>query len=210
MAPFYRLMLITQKKKTPLSQYINFIKHCADGGITSLQLREKTLDTNELIELGLLLKEILAPYHIPLVINDNTDLALNIGTPYVHLGQQDDSIDHALKIYPSAQLGISIESLGDIIHANRFANIAYVTASAVFPTTNKSNITTYWGLEGIKELSQMSMHPLTAIGGITIDNLDDVIKHGAKGVAVIGAIHDSPTPYQTTKKIRGIIDSILD
>ncbi|MGL4388087.1 MAG: thiamine phosphate synthase [Brevinema sp.] len=210
MVPFYRLMLITQKKNIPISQYLSFIKRCADGGITSLQLREKDLDVHELIELGLLLKNVLEPYQIPLIINDNPDLALNIGTPYVHLGQKDSSIESATKTYPSVQLGISIESLGNIFHANRYQNIAYVTANATFKTSNKSNIETYWGLKGIQELSQISKHPLTAIGGIDLDNVAEVIKHGAQGVAVIGSIHDALEPYETTKQMRKIIDFHLD
>ncbi|MGL4393847.1 MAG: thiamine phosphate synthase [Brevinema sp.] len=209
MVPFYRFMLITQKKNTPISKYLTFIKQCADGGITSLQLREKNLDPHELLELGMLLKNILDPYKIPLVVNDNPQLAAELDSQYVHLGQKDHSIEEASKIYPSAQLGISIESLDNVFHANKFDNIAYVTASAVFHSQNKTNLEIYWGLNGLKEIEPITKHPLTAIGGIDLENVGDVIDHGAQGVAVIGALHDADDPYQTTLKMRKIIDSRL-
>ncbi len=204
---FYKLMLITQKNNTSDKEYFDFIKKCADGGITSLQLREKSLDYSSLLKLGEQLMTILAPYQIPLVINDFPSLAKELGTHYIHVGQKDDSISKTRSILPKAKIGISIESIEQLHQANNIKEIAYVTASAVFPSTNKDNLLKIWGLDGVKELSQISTHPLTAIGGITLDNTANIIQHGARGVALIGAIHDAKDPYSTCKEFRNIIDN---
>ncbi len=209
MTPFYRLMLISQKNDTPTPKYLDFIKKCADGGITSLQLREKSLSPAELIDLGELLIDILTPYKIPLVINDFTSIAQKLDTPYLHIGQKDDSIKKALTLLPQGQIGVSIESLDNLHTANQQDNLAYVTASAVFPSQNKSNLTTIWGLDGLQKLSSLSKHPLTAIGGITLQNTTSIIQHGAQGIALIGAIHDAKDPYKITKEFRKLLDSLL-
>ncbi len=209
MVPFYEFMLISQKNQTSTSTYLDFIKSCADGGITSLQLREKSLSFEELVDLGLLLKEVLDPYKIPLVINDFSKLTEFLNTPYIHLGQKDGVAESILREHPLAQIGVSIDTIENIHHTNTIPSLSYVTASAVFPSSNKNNINTIWGLEGLRELSYISKHPLTAIGGITIDNCLDVLQHGAKGIALIGAIHDAENPYKTCKSFKNILDSYL-
>ncbi|MGL5955462.1 MAG: thiamine phosphate synthase [Brevinema sp.] len=206
---FYRFMLITQKNQSNDKDYFDFIKKCADGGITSLQLREKHLNQEELTILGSQLLRILEEYRIPLIINDSAELAQKIGTPYIHIGQKDDTVNQSLSLIPNAQIGISIASTKQLTLANQQSSIAYVTASAVFPSTNKQNLNTIWGLAGLSQLSQISKHPLTAIGGITLENTEDIIKHGAQGIALIGALHDSSDPYTLCKRFRNLLDQTI-
>ncbi len=201
---FYKFMLITHLG-TSIDAYKDFIKKCLDGGITSLQLREKSLGFDELTALGGELIKILEPYKAPLIINDSAELAEKLNQNHIHLGQSDDSIQKALLTLKNPQIGISIESTEQILKANE-EPLAYATASAVFPTSNKSNITKIWGLEGLKSLAKISKHPLTAIGGITLQNCESVLQNGAKGIALIGAIHDSDDPYKACKGFRDILD----
>lgn len=209
MTPFYQLMLITNKGSITLKKYLDFIKECADAGITSLQLREKSFSFNELIDFGESLKETLKPYNIPLIVNDFPLLARELKTPYIHLGQSDGSVQNALNIMPNLKIGISIDTTENMDEVNTNDSLAYVTASAIFASKYKNDIQTIWGLEGLKKLSSISKHPLTAIGGITLDNISDVILHGAKGIALIGEIHNAKHPSQTTKKFREILKNHL-
>ena len=209
MMPFYRLMLITNKGNIPLPEYLDFIKECADSGITSLQLREKSLSFNELVDFGEYLKETLSPYNIPLIINDFPLLAKALKTPYIHLGQSDGSVENALSIMSDIQIGISIDTIENMHEANCNDSLAYVTASAIFSSNNKNNIKTVWGLLGLKKLSLISKHPLTAIGGITLNNISDVLTHGAKGIALIGEIHNAKNKSKTVKEFRQILNSYL-
>ncbi|MGL4367854.1 MAG: thiamine phosphate synthase [Brevinemataceae bacterium] len=209
MPPFYRLMLLTNKQNTPIKQYLEFIKHCAEGGITSVQLREKNLDKNELIDFGRCLQEVLSEYSIPLVVNDYPEIAKILNSPYIHLGRGDTDLPKAVEILGSdAQIGISIESLEDFNNYTPCPAISYVAASAVFPSSNKQT-TTVWEIEGLKKISSISPYPVTAIGGITLENFTDVINAGAQGIAIIGALHDSPNPRLTAEKFKNTIDTLL-
>jgi thiamine-phosphate pyrophosphorylase len=73
----YKLMLVTNCGDAPFDAYLQFIKECADSGITSVQLREKTLAHKDIVNLGRGIKEILAPKKIPLIIN----------LPYAHIAK---------------------------------------------------------------------------------------------------------------------------
>ena len=93
--PYYKLMLVTNKGNRPLQDYLNFIALCAKSGITSVQLREKKLTFNELVEFGKELQAILKPLGTPLIINDHVELALLLDADGVHLGQSDGNIIEA-------------------------------------------------------------------------------------------------------------------
>ncbi len=194
--PFYRLMLITALNDAPIAPYLSFIHTCAKAGITSVQLREKNQDQPFLIEFGKALQKILAPYSIPLIVNDDVSLALKLGAAGVHVGQTDMPPKEARRhLGPHKIIGLSINTFADLEHANTLQEgPTYVTANGVFPSPNKQ-IKNPWGLNGLAALSPLSRYPLTAIGGITLNTLQPVITAGAKGVAVISALHvPNPTP----------------
>lgn len=201
---FYQLMLVTHWI-APIDEYLAFIKKCASAGITSVQLRKKNADYAMLFEIGSRLKEILTPKNIPLIINDHVELAVQLDADGVHLGQDDADPEHARSLLgPDKIIGLSIEDLSQLEQSNAYS-LNYVAASAVFSTQNKSNIKTLWGLKGVLHIAQQSIYPVIGIGGINLNNVDDVLKAGAKGVAIIGAIHDAVDPISTIKKFREII-----
>ncbi len=203
----YRLILITQRGDQPLSSYLNFIKDCAVSGISAVQLREKNYSSTALLEFAQQLKETLAPYHIPLLINDQVELAQHVSTEGVHLGQTDFSSKEAKKFLGLNKIvGLSIESEQELISANDQTELDYVAASAVFVSKNKTNLKTLWGLEGLKNVIKISRHPVVAIGGINLDNARKVMQCGAAGIAVIGAIHDAKKPALACEHLRKIID----
>ncbi len=203
---FYKLMLVTHRKDIPVSAYLDFIKACAASGTSSVQLREKNASDDFLFDLGMRLKSVLDPYNVPLIVNDNVDLAIRLDAAGVHLGQTDgDPVAARAALGPDKIIGVSIEYLEELETANTMP-LDYVAASAVFDTVNKSNLKTLWGLDGVRMLSERSKHPLMGIGGIHHGNAGDVIKAGAKGVAVIGALHDAQNPNEASRSLRAIID----
>ncbi len=205
-AAFYKLMLVTNRKSQPLSDYLQFIEQCISSGITSVQLREKDGNPSFLRDYALQLKTLCDSYNVPLIINDNLELAREIKAQGLHLGQTDGSPHIARQRLGSHKyLGLSVESEGDLRRANGCA-LDYVAASAVFPTANKSNLRRFWGLEGLSLLAKSSVHPLIAIGGINLDNVAEVIAAGAQGIAVIGALHEAENPAQMTANLRLLID----
>lgn len=200
-------MLVTNKGEASLKQYLDFIKICASSGITSLQLREKKAPYKDLLELGKRLKEILTPHNIPLIINDNIQLAIELNADGVHLGQSDGDHAMARKILGKDKIiGVSVNSFAEMQIANRLA-IDYVGVGAIFPTTSKSDIATIWGINGLKQLSEIAEHPMIAIGGINETNASSVIAAGASGIAVINAIHNADNPELTIKNFLRIMES---
>lgn len=200
---FHKLMLITNMGSTPVREYLYFIKLCVEGGVTSVQLREKNTSYSFRMELASLLKDTLKPYNIPLIINDDPQLAKESGAAGVHLGQSDGEPEKAFHLLEeNCIIGQSIELFDQIEKANSIPFLSYVTASAVFPTSHKDKLETFWGLQGVKKLSSHSTHLLTAIGGITLENSESVIQAGAKGIAVIGALHDAEDPKAAARALR--------
>jgi thiamine-phosphate pyrophosphorylase len=211
MEHYQKLMLVTHRQQTPLQEYLTFIERCARSGITALQLREKDAPLPFLLEFGERLKEILAPFNIPLIVNDNVDLAQQLDAEGVHVGQSDGDPLHAREVLgPDKIIGLSIEHREELMAANKLEGRLYVAASSVFPTQNKHNIKTIWGISGLQTLVQTSKHPVMAIGGVNDTNVVDILNTGAAGIAVIGIIHDAPHPETITRKLRSILDQHLN
>ncbi len=203
---FLKITLVTNQNKTPLSDYLALIKTCAEAGVTAVQLRDKQSSYQDCLAFGKALKTVLAPFSIPLIINDNIDLAIELDADGVHLGQTDGCpITARQRLGSQKIIGISIDSIENLLIANQLP-IDYVGIGAIFPTYNKNNVATVWGLEGLSHLSSISKHPIIAIGGINESNAEDVMRSGAHGIAVIGAIHDSVCPTDTVKKLLLKID----
>jgi thiamine-phosphate pyrophosphorylase len=207
MQNYQKLILVTHRQEIPLSTYLKFIQQCAQSGITAVQLREKNASFDFLLEFGSRLKEILSPLHIPLIINDHISLAVQLDAAGVHLGQTDSAPLTAGKVLEKNKIiGVSIEKMAELEIANINTDLSYLAASAVFPTKNKNNLKTIWGIRGLREIVKASIHPVIAIGGIDGANIKEVVKTGVAGVAVIGALHDADDPAKATQKLRQVID----
>ena len=194
-----RLCLVTNIGSIPLPQYEVFLQRASQGGVTSVQLREKTINP-ESRPRAIRIKKITDLYGVPLFINDDVNLAKEIGA-HVHLGPSDMYPPKARKILGSdAIIGWSVETLGELERANQMACIDYIGASAVFYSKTKTNCKTYWGLEGLQELHERSRHPVVAIGGINQTNISEVIQY-CEGVAVVGAIHDFENPQAAAEDL---------
>ena len=201
-----KLTLITNRSNIALADYLLFIEQCAQAGITALQLREKNASFSTLKAFGKALKAILRPFNVPLIINDNIDLAIELDAEGVHLGQTDGCPFTARqRLGHEKIIGVSIDSVDNLLAAND-QPIDYVGIGAIFPTLNKPNVTTHWGIEGLQTIAPASKHPMIAIGGITESNAASVMLSGAQGIAVIGAVHDAICPALTLQKLRTIVD----
>ena len=203
---FYKLILLTNKQDKNLEEYLHFISICANSGITSVQLREKTLPYDELVEFSKQLTSCLNRFSIPLIINDDIKLAQQLDARGVHLGQSDGDVIDARKILgPNKIIGLTINSIEELHVANNLP-LDYVAISSIFSTRNKSNIQKFWGCEALKNAVPLSKHPIVAIGGITEKNAPKVMKTGIDGVAAIGVFHQAINLTKTIVKLRNIID----
>jgi thiamine-phosphate pyrophosphorylase len=175
------------------------------GGVTHVQLREKLASTSEFIAIGHRLKHLLKPYDVPLIINDRVDVAMAIKAEGIHLGQSDMS-------YPDARcllgfnkiIGLTVETSEQMQKANQ-CDVQYVGVGPIFPTKTKLDTNEPLGISGLMNLSRKAKHPVIAIGGIHLANVEAVLNAGANGIAVVSAITHSEQPKQVTYSLKQII-----
>ncbi len=197
-----QLHLLTACPDTKHNEYLKFIELSAKSGITHLQLRQKNWSFSSLLSLGRELQAVLKPYSVPLIINDNLHLTLELNADGVHLGQKDGDPDAARAILGTDKIiGVSIENTTQLAQANLSRSINYVAASAIFPSKSKSNIEHIWGIDGLDKFCQKSYHPVIAIGGINLSNIAEVGATGISGVAVISTIHEADNPKQYIQEL---------
>ncbi len=179
------------------------------GGVSCVQLREKHLGTREFLAQALKLKELLAPHHVPLVINDRLDIALACGADGVHLGQSDLSLEEARKLLPpEVFIGWSVESMDDVLHSAALP-VDYLGVSPVFDTPTKTDTKRAWGLEGLAGVRAATALPLVAIGGIHAGNARRVLCAGADGLAVVSALCGADDPRAAAERLRSLCDEVL-
>ncbi len=201
----WTLTLVTHKSGLSTNSYLRFIEQCLKSGVRCVQLREKLLPYPALLRFGRNLKALLDIYSIPLIINDNVELCKAIDASGVHLGQSDTDIVKARAILGSNKIiGQTVNTVEQINRAETLP-VDYLGLGAVFPTPNKSDVETIWGLTGLQQASSMTSRPIIAIGGINESNALSVMKAGANGIAAIGAFHNACDPFSVTKKLLNII-----
>ena len=172
------------------------------GGVTMVQLREKEADLRAFLERARVLQATLAPLGVPLLINDNVEVARAVGADGVHLGQSDMPLAHARRILgPEACIGLSVETREQALEAQAL-EADYLGVSPVFASASKRDTGTPWGLDGLRWLRAHLPHKLVAIGGITVENAGEVMRAGADGVAVISAICAAPSPRAAAAALR--------
>jgi thiamine-phosphate pyrophosphorylase len=199
------IYLVTDRASLSGKSLDEVILHAVKGGATMVQLREKDVSTRFFIEEAQRLKKILAPFAVPLIINDRIDVALAVGADGVHIGQEDMPYPLARKLLgPGAIIGLSVETPDQVEAAEAF-DLAYLGVSAIFATPTKTDTRNHWGLDGLRKVRAMTRHPLVAIGGINAANAAEVMQAGADSLAVVSAICSAPDPQKATEHLRRII-----
>ena len=180
----------------------DILLQAVQGGVASIQLREKDLGTRAFLAEAERVKALLADSGLPLIINDRVDIALAVGAQGVHVGQ-DDMPSRVVRslMGPSAIIGLSVETWEDVERAE-FEPVDYLGVSPVFATPSKTDTRGAWGLEGLARIRAFSRHPLVAIGGLNAGNAADAFRAGATGLAVISAICSAPDPAAAARDLR--------
>jgi len=185
------------------------VASAARGGVTAVQLRDKAAPDEDLLRSALRLKAVLAPYGVPLLINDRVRVAAAAGAAGVHLGQDDAPVPEARRaLGPEAVIGLSVETLGQAAAAEDL-DVDYYGVSPVFATPTKPDAGTPWGLDGLRELRRRTGRALVAIGGIGAANAAAVLEAGADGLAVVSAICAAEDPEAAARSIRAVVDRTL-
>jgi thiamine-phosphate pyrophosphorylase len=161
------------------------------GGVDLIQLRGKNQSIEELVELAAELHELTAQSFTPLIVNDHAEVASKVPVEGVHVGQDDDSIEVVRrKAGRAVVVGKSTHSLGQARAAQR-EGADYIGFGPIFATPTKPDYRPI----GLKEINRVHLDvtvPIFCIGGIKIDNLEQVIAAGAHRVAIVSGLLKAP------------------
>ena len=196
----WRLHLVTDRLACGVRGVEAVVQAAVQGGVSCVQLREKTLDTRAFVALARALRAHLAPLRIPLLINDRVDVALASGADGVHVGQSDMRPDDVRRLMPQALLGLSIENEEQLRDAEQWP-VDYYGLSPVFATPTKADTAPALGLHGVRRLRALTLRPLVAIGGIDEQNAAAVMAAGADGLAVVRTLCGAPDPARAARSL---------
>ncbi|HEY1363717.1 MAG TPA: thiamine phosphate synthase [Xanthobacteraceae bacterium] len=186
----------------------------AEGGATLVQLRDKRSHTGALVEHARAIKAALAPFRVPLLVNDRVDVALAAEAAGVHVGQTDMAAEDARRLLgPQAIVGLSLKTAAQA-EAAPIDRIDYAGIGGVYSTTSKDNPDPPIGTSGLARLAAILRRrvpgfPVCAIAGIEPANAADTIAAGADGIAVISALARAHDPRAAARELRRIVDMAL-
>jgi len=177
------------------------VEKALKSGVDIIQYRAKKKDAKDMIEEAIALKKLCIKYDVPLIINDRVDIALAVDADGVHVGQEDIPVLYVRKLIGNNKiLGLSTKNLKHVEEANKLP-VDYIGFGSIFPTNTKEDAKVA-GLEKLKKAVKISLQPVVAIGGINENNIDEVLKTGCSGVAVVSAIFAGENIEENTKNLK--------
>ncbi|MBO5303238.1 MAG: thiamine phosphate synthase [Lachnospiraceae bacterium] len=177
------------------------------GGVTMVQLREKHLSKEEFLAEAKCIKNLCHKYRIPLIINDDVDIALEIGADGVHVGSKDAPVKKIRELAgEDFIIGATAKTIEQAIAAEQ-AGADYLGVGAVFPSSTKQNALRI-SKEQLKEICLSVSIPAVAIGGICAENLIEIRGGGMAGVAMVSAIFSAENIRKNTKMLKEKVKDI--
>lgn len=171
------------------------------GGADTIQYRQKTGTTREMIETAMAIQEICTDADIPLIVNDRVDVAIAAGADGVHLGQDDFPVRKARELLGSDRIiGVSGGSVEEA-QQGIAGGADYVGFGPIYATGSKADAGFPQGLAGLSEIARVLSVPVIAIGGIDADTAAEVMRAGAHGIAVISAVCCQADPEGATRRL---------
>jgi thiamine-phosphate pyrophosphorylase len=178
------------------------------GGADTIQYRQKTGATREMIRIATGLKALCRQAGVPFIVNDRLDVAMASEADGVHLGQDDFPIPLARKLLgPEVIIGGSASTLEEARKC-LLEGADYIGFGPVFATTSKDDAGPVSGLSLLEQVVREIPLPIIAIGGIISVNTSPVMQIGAHGIAVISAVCCREDPREATKSIRCLLKSV--
>ena len=181
-------LLKTQNPKLETRKLLSAVRQALKGGVRAIQVREKDLDTRELLKLAYKMRDLTNNFNARLFINDRFDIALAVGADGVHLAQNSipvEAVRNAVK--KKLVIGVSTHSLKEAKAAEK-GGADFITLGPVYRTPSKLKYGDPVGLDTLSKVSGTIKIPVFAIGGIKRDRIEKVKKAGAFGVAMISEI----------------------
>lgn len=203
-----RLYAITDRKNDDKDELYRKVEKALEGGVTILQLREKNLSEDEFVQEAIMLRELCHKYNVPLIINDNIDVAIKANADGVHVGITDTPVCEIRKRVDSDFI---IGATAKTVEQARCAleqGADYLGVGAVFPSPTKTNAVRITN-DMLNEICSSVSIPCVAIGGISLDNIEELKGSNINGVAVVSAIFSASDIELTTKSLKEKVKMVV-
>ena len=203
-----RLYLVTNRYQDSLESFLEKIETACRSGVTIVQLREKNLTTNQYYQLAKKVKEITDTYQVPLIIDDRLDICLAVDAAGLHIGDDELPVSVARQVLgPDKILGVTAKTVKRALEAEE-GGADYLGTGAIFPTTTKENAPITL-ISTLKTICQRVAIPVVAIGGLTSENIDQLMGTGIAGVAVVRDLMQAEDIEAKTQAFLTKLDDII-
>ncbi len=203
-----RLYLVTNRYQDSLERFLEKVETACRSGVTIVQLREKNLTTNQYYQLAKQVKEITDAYQVPLIIDDRLDVCLAVDAAGLHIGDDELPVSVARQVLgPEKILGVTAKTVKRALEAEE-GGADYLGTGAIFPTTTKENAPITL-ISTLKTICQRVAIPVVAIGGLTSENIDQLIGTGIAGVAVVRDLMQAEDVEAKTQAFLTKLDDII-
>ena len=203
-----RLYLVTNRYQDSVESFLEKVETACRSGVTIVQLREKNLTTNQYYQLAKQVKEITDAYQVPLIIDDRLDVCLAVDAAGLHIGDDELPVSVARQVLgPEKILGVTAKTVERALEAEE-SGADYLGTGAIFPTTTKENAPITL-ISTLKTICQRVAIPVVAIGGLTSENIDQLIDTGIAGVAVVRDLMQAEDIEAKTKAFLTKLDDII-
>ena len=203
-----RLYLVTNRYQDSVESFLEKVETACRSGVTIVQLREKNLTTNQYYQLAKQVKEITDAYQVPLIIDDRLDVCLAVDAAGLHIGDDELPVSVARKVLgPEKILGVTAKTVKRALEAEE-GGANYLGTGAIFPTTTKENAPITL-ISTLKTICQRVAIPVVAIGGLTSENIDQLMGTGIAGVAVVRDLMQTEDIETKTQAFLTKLDDII-
>ena len=203
-----RLYLVTNRYQDSVESFLAKVETACRSGVTIVQLREKNLTTNQYYQLAKQVKEITDAYQVPLIIDDRLDVCIAVDAAGLHIGDDELPVSVARQVLgPEKILGVTAKTVKRALEAEE-GGANYLGTGAIFPTTTKENAPITL-ISTLKTICQRVAIPVVAIGGLTSENIDQLIGTGIAGVAVVRDLMQAEDIEAKTQVFLTKLDDII-
>lgn len=197
----YSVYLVLDPVLTEKMGMVKTAELAIEGGATIVQLRAPQWKKRRRYECALALKDVLHAYHVPLIIDDDLDIALACNADGVHVGQKDLPVHIVRKFLgPDKIVGLSINNEQQMLAVDPNV-VDYVGVGPVFSTTTKPDAEAAIGIDGLAKLMKSCLVPAVAIGGIKNHHIAEIATTGVQGIAVVSAICGQNDPLGSAREL---------
>ena len=203
-----RLYAVTDQAWVGRQTLLEQIEDALKGGATIVQLREKNMDEEAFVEEAIAVRNLCCKYNVPLIINDNVDVALKSRADGVHVGIEDTPVEEIRKRVPADFIiGATCKTIGQA-KAAEAAGADYIGVGAVFPSSTKTSAVRITN-EQLREIVSSVAIPAVAIGGICCENVCEMKGSSVSGVAVVSAIFAAEDIEKATALLKERVTAVI-